>query len=648
MQPNHSRASGPAIVLSTVMLLSALLWAQGCTSPGQRRSREETRRVILFSWDGAADWTLREVLERTELPNLQRLVDEGALADGMVSSFPTKTAAAHAMLWTGRYGHQSGITANSLLLEPAADHTRLETQSGFFSDGLKAEPLWVTTARAGLTTYALHATQSYPYEATERWLRPGSFDHLQMMNAYTPISRSPSAFTERSHPPASASGWSVPQAQFPGAREISLQLDEDFWWGLLFDDPDDPTIGFDTLGLVTSKESRAFDVVLKPGLDTAPSKPIGLTHERGTLYSTLRLLDLGATDASYILFLSGAKFLSASSPLYPGAAGLATEAYAGNGAGGVYESGAFGATIPQGGGGTAEDRFLVTLADLTGQLRDQARRIFDRRDYSLVILYSPVLDDASHAWVGYLDPAMPGHDPALAAALWPKLEAAYRLHEILLEDVLKAAERDHANLLVVSDHGMAGTNRLLNLNIALEQAGLLTRTAEGAIDLGRTRALHLPLSEVSIAINSTDRAGGIVPPGERQAVLVEVREALLILRDPETGQQLITGIYESSTAGPLQPGGVTSGDLFVDLAPGFYPSDRLDQDQLVTITTPKGNHGMLPTRQDMLAIFLAWGPDIPPATRWPQARSIDVTPTVLELLGLPVPDDLPGRPLAGD
>ena len=50
-------------------------------------------------------------------------------------------------------------------------------------------------------------------------------------------------------------------------------------------------------------------------------------------------------------------------------------------------------------------------------------------------------------------------------------------------------------------------------------------------------------------------------------------------------------------------------------------------------------------RPDMLAICLAWGPNIPAGTRWPQVRSIDIAPTVLDLLGLPAPDDFPGRSL---
>ena len=115
-------------------------------------------------------------------------------------------------------------------------------------------------------------------------------------------------------------------------------------------------------------------------------------------------------------------------------------------------------SCPQGGDGTAEDRFLLTLADLSDQLRWQARQILDRRDYGLFLHYSPILDDATHTWGGYLDPTMPGHDPELAAALWPKLVAAFRLHEPLLGDVLDAAERDGAHVILVSDHGMGVTS----------------------------------------------------------------------------------------------------------------------------------------------------------------------------------------------
>ncbi len=83
-------------------------------------------RVILFIWDGAAQWIESRFLAEGKLPHLQRMVREGAWSDGMITSYPTKTAAAHAVFWTGVYGHTSGITGNSVLLEPPAEHTRLE------------------------------------------------------------------------------------------------------------------------------------------------------------------------------------------------------------------------------------------------------------------------------------------------------------------------------------------------------------------------------------------------------------------------------------------------------------------------------------------------------------------------------------------
>jgi predicted AlkP superfamily phosphohydrolase/phosphomutase len=623
---------------STLLAVAAI----GCGPAGER---EPAGRVILFSWDGTAHWATEEVLERAELPVLSRFVEEGAWADGMVSSFPTKTAAAHAMIWTGRYGHQNGVTANSLLLQPAAEHTRLESTSGYFGDALEAEPLWTMTARAGLRTYALHATQSYPFEGAGRWLPAERAESLELLYGYTRQSQRSRVYSHLTNPVSRATGWTVEAARSPAAREIALELGDDRWWGLFFDDPADSRQGLDTLGLARSKEAIAFDLVLRPGLDAPISPPIAVSAKGVTLNSTLRLFELEPNGQSYLLYRASAEALVASSDDFPGGDTFAEQAFAGNGAGWAYGVGDLGPTIPQGGDGVAEDRFLRTLADLADQLRAQAKPVLDRADYRLVILYSPILDDATHTWAGYLDPGMPGHDPELAERLWPKLAAAYRTHERMLADVMAAAERDGATVLLVSDHGMAGTNRLFNVNVALERAGLLKRTASAAIDLAETRALLLPLADASVAVNTADRAGGIVPLDQREAVLADVRQALEAVIDPRTGEPIVTSIYDAATSGDLQPGGPTTGDLFLDLAPGYYFSDRLDPDEVVTVSRPMGNHIFLPTRRDMLSICGVWGAGAPSGADWARVRSIDIAPTVLRLLGLPLPEDLPGRAL---
>jgi predicted AlkP superfamily phosphohydrolase/phosphomutase len=192
---------------------------------------------------------------------------------------------------------------------------------------------------------------------------------------------------------------------------------------------------------------------------------------------------------------------------------------------------------------------------------------------------------------------------------------------------------------------MAGTRWLLNVNIALERAGLLALTPDREIDLSRTRALLLPLSDASVAVNTVDRKGGIVPMEDKETVLKQIREVLEKVIDPATGNPVVKGFFPASRQGLLQPGGETTGDVFLDLVPGYYFSSSTEKDELITATEPSGNHIFLPTRRDMLAIFGAWGPQIHGGIRLPRVQAIDVAPTVLDLLDLEIPNGLPGRSL---
>ena len=163
-------------------------------------------RVVLVSWDGAGYAMTSRLLAEGRMPNLTRMVREGAWTDGMVSSFPTKTAAAHAVLFTGYYGHQSGITGNSVLMLPASEHDRLETLNGYFSTALRVDPVWVRVARAGLDAYAVHATQTFPFETGLRDLDADERRHLFLIHGYTDVQERGEAWNERSAPLESPSG----------------------------------------------------------------------------------------------------------------------------------------------------------------------------------------------------------------------------------------------------------------------------------------------------------------------------------------------------------------------------------------------------------------------------------------------------------
>src|SRR5205823_2170057 len=101
----------------------------------------------------------------------------------------------------------------------------------------------------------------------------------------------------------------------------------------------------------------------------------------------------------------------------------------------------------------------------------------------------------------------------------------------------------------------------VSMNVILEKAGLLARTADNQIDLSRTKICAPPWSSYFLTINGTDRKGGIVPPGDREAVLRTATGALLATTDPRSGQHLITQVFRPDQMTGLGIGGPTGGDL---------------------------------------------------------------------------------------
>lgn len=578
--------------------------------------REGPPRVIVVSFDAAGFVTTSRLLAEGKLPNFDRIVREGAWSDGMVTSFPTRTAAAHALLFTGRHGHANGVTGNDVLRVPPSAGSRLETLSGYFSDSLRVEPVWAMAASRGLETWVFHAPQVYPF-------RPQP--HLNVVYGYT-------------------EAISPGEVVSANAREFRFAVFDSGYRGTFVDDSDDPTAGCDSLDVEPEPEQGAYVIRLKPGEGGAFSPPIAARFRGRTTWFSLRLFELSSDCSRSILYRTGTSELAASPDDLLARETPTLRAYAANGGGDAYSSGHFGPTIPKGGSGEAERRFLETELHLASQLLEQARWALSR-DYRLVLLYSPLIDDVAHEIYGYLSPDLERYDPSVAKKLRPLLEEAFAVQDRFLGMILDIADHDGAHVVVVSDHGMSATDKLVHLNVALAKAGLLALGPDGRIDLSRTRALAPPLGDASIAVNAVDRPGGVVPLEERSLVLEEVRRLLSELKDPASGERVVTAFFEPSTTGLLQPGGDSTGDLFLDFPPGFYPSTSTASSVVVERTSPSGEHGFVPTRRDMLAIFAAYGPRIPKGVNLGRVHAIDVTPTLLDLLHIELGASFPGKSL---
>jgi len=133
-----------------LFLLTISLFFFSCNSLSKKAvSSEPENYLILISFDGFR-W---DYMNKTDTPNLDRLVTAGVKADALIPSFPSKTFPNHYTIATGLYPENHGIVSNTMY-DPIFDATfslgnREEVQNGRWWGG---EPIWVTAENQGLKT----------------------------------------------------------------------------------------------------------------------------------------------------------------------------------------------------------------------------------------------------------------------------------------------------------------------------------------------------------------------------------------------------------------------------------------------------------------------------------------------------------------
>ncbi len=612
--------------LAGILLLAAAgLAGRGASSAAAGRRP----RLVLATLDGAAARVVADAVARGLMPSLAALRAEGATARGSVTSLPAKTAAGHATLFTGAWPDVSGVTGNAVLLPSAS---LLDPVSGYRSEPLRAEPLWVTAARQGLRATMLSATQDYPYdpyEASGRFGGPHG-DRLVFLTGYKEAWVEDVVYRAADVVRREPTGW---RASPPGALEIELRAGETTVHGLLLDDPDDPARGFDTLLLSPDKDA-ATAARLKPAppgtTDAYAAVPIRLRSYEFPVFFRLFALSGDGSDLVLYRARSGA-FLSNRDPLAL-AVTRATGGFVGNGAGHPYEDGELGPTLADGGDGLAERRYLDTVRLVERQFERLLEFGATRTDWDVLIGYLPYPDEILHRWWGYLDPSLPGHDPVLAARLRPFLDEGLRIADAYVAALRRHAGRD-AVLAIGADHGMTSVRTRVRLNAALREAGLLAVDPTGRIDLARTKAYYLEPGGYFL-FNGIGRPAGSVPEDETGALRARIEAMLRGLRDPRSGRSLVEDVFSPGTLEGT--GGTHGGDVYLRLIPHALPTGDASGD-VVYEGSPRGEHILAPDRDDMHASFAVAGPGVAAGVDLGIVRQVDLAPTLAALLGLAPP-----------
>jgi hypothetical protein len=512
--------------------------------------------------------------------------------------------------------------------------------AGFSEAPLRAEAIWAAARRADKKTVISHVP-TFAGESSEGSMR---------FSGYTLIAGRDGIVTKRAGLIEANDTWANAPASEAPPMEIVFTIGESKFFGLLTDDPADAQSGYDTLIIATARDAGKTVAKLKAspaivGGELFWSEPVTITAAGNQVAKTyFRLFDLRSDGSDLFLYYTRpARELTIPPESAPTSPTPTVRAFIGNGASILYQQGGLGRTIPNGGNGVAEARYLETLAFVQHQLMETNRWAMEHLPWDLYLAYTPYPDEAEHVWRGYLDSSLPTYRQDLAERLKPFLEQAYRSCDEHLGLLLANRPAD-VLFALISDHGMQGINKRIALNQILQQKGLLFLDGQGRVDLSKTKVLYPAVNSGYLLVNSKDRKSGIVALEERAEVVSATRELLLAIRDGE--RQVVKAVFDAASDGPAMGiGGEVGGDIYVELAPGFDFDSRIGGGNLITDTDPYGMHGTHPEQTSMRTLMVLNGPGIRSGAKLQNVRNIDFAPTLAWLLNLPKPKDATGRVL---
>jgi predicted AlkP superfamily phosphohydrolase/phosphomutase len=285
------------------------------------------------------------------------------------------------------------------------------------------------------------------------------------------------------------------------------------------------------------------------------------------------------------------------------------------------------------------------------------RRIFDKEfpkfQDGVFFFYFSSLDLNSHMFWRLMDTKHPEYDAALAAQNGSAIADFYQQIDQVLGEVLPKLDND-TTLLVLSDHGFAPYYRSFNLNTWLLHNGYikLKRGADldsnepfAGVDWTQTRAYGIGLNGFYLNLRGRERNGIVQTGAQADALLTEIKDKLLQVKDPKTGLSVITRVDRANEVyqGPYAASGP---DMIVGYNRGYragwktilgaFPADEIEDN-----TNPwSGDHCM-----DYTLV-----PGVLLSNRKISAESpalTDIAPTVLSEFGIAKPPAMMGQSVFG-
>ena len=317
--------------------------------------------------------------------------------------------------------------------------------------------------------------------------------------------------------------------------------------------------------------------------------------------------------------------------------------------------------------------------------------LLEGQDWDLVLYVSMAIDGSSHHFWKHTDPQHPDHDPATAVQFGDTMRQIYQMEDERIGQIMKHLRPDDL-LLIVSDHGSTPCYRHIAVNLWLIEQGYLvlkTQPKSGTgsllspfiqsimqlyrnsdairhfarrfkdtalrdavvtthfrqktggripfdaldIDWGRTSAYYLGDDRLYINLAGREPQGRIQPGVEYENLRSQLIADLMACTEPESGKTLFAAVHrrEEIYRGPYMD---QAPDLILVPGDDHWSLGGAVGAQVIDRPVVSGKH-------HPEGVFVAWGAGVLPGIET-SASIYDIAPTVLHVLGLPIPENSDG------
>ncbi len=630
---------------------------------------EPKGRVIILGFDGVEPSIVKTMMANGELPNLTRLRDEGTfkpLNTANPPQSPTAWSSFTTCKWPGNHGIYDFLRRNPRTYLPAVGfgsphHAELapdgsERAPAYFESIRKGESFWMAADQQGARCKLLVVPFAFPAEDLSQGCMLCGLGVPDIRGTTSTFYAFSDEFTQ--------------QKSVSGGIEFPLQLDGDTA-KVTIPGARNPLVRRSTepgayteteLVFTVNRDAHTVDIKLPEETVTVKegewTKWIQWTFQvtpKFTVHAISRFYVLQAGDhvrlyMACLQYDPKDPYIRMSTP-----ANYAAELEDRYGLyktiGWIYDTHALRQDA------LLEDTFLKDTQQTMAFRERVTLDELDRGEFDMLVSAWTATDRVAHLFWRFRDPKHPLYTEEGAKKYGHAVEDTYaKMDEI----VGKAMERvkDGDLLMVLSDHGFHSFRTGFNVNTWLIRNGYLA--VEGQTDAAtavndqpylqgydwsKSKAYSLGLG--SVFINEKGREGqGTVDPADVEALIAEIRQKLLEVTDPETGDKIFHAIYTRDDYH-----GIASGDA-PDIQLGYAEGYQSTKD------TVKGSapEGLFEPNTDKWSgehassdvaltpgIFLC---NMSIGDKEPQITDLGVT--ALRYLGATVPDDFQGKDLLAE